>query len=277
MSDFPIFGGGAFAKGGGFNYAASAGTTVASNATANTPGSFVDLITASENYFTSDWLQLTCSVENLGFANIFTSIAIGPAGDEEFIIPYFYWFRSTMTNQISSFDLSLPICIPEGARVSAQVQSSNSGAIDTEISIVRACRSLNSSPGLGKVRPYGFDLSNTSGQQVSLSVANTFSPWVELSSSLIQSVVGFYVNGGRNVSSWTDTDSIFQIAVGAAGDEDIVYESIKSVCDQELMASPNSPFVPVQIAEGERVSVRMMASVLGGSDANMSFIFSGVS
>jgi hypothetical protein len=112
----------------GVSTATSSGTAVMPNATANTKGSFAQLILST----TKDYCGLIVVVGLIGTVSTdyLFDIAIGGAGSEQVIIPNIHGMPQTSAPMMTVF---VPIPVPSGSRLSARAQANGASAANCQI------------------------------------------------------------------------------------------------------------------------------------------------
>lgn len=279
MADFGMPGGMAFAREIGFDLTNVRGTQIAAAGSANTKGSYTELLSAANNTINT---AHTCVVMTMrgGVANnafYLLDVAIGGAGSEVVIFPNLLLSTTTVTSGGLSFVYDLPIGIPTGQRISARVQASIAGA-DAELVLIRSPASFSSPQPAGVLEAIGADTSGTGGVTVARSTAGVFGSYVEMIASTARNYRGFIVAAIRNSGSYSSATSItFNLAVGSAGNEEIILDGWQLLqSNTEGMWGTTTPFIGVSIAAGQRLAIQA-ASNLNNSDADLDYIIYGVS
>jgi len=272
MSDFPLFGG-ADGKIFGFNSATVTGTSVTSGA-ANTKGAFVELVSAINNNINTVSVDIT-TLTSAANANFLFDIAIGDAGFEEVIIPDLYTHTVLPSLSVCS-TFGLPINIPLGVRISARCQSNVSSAV-LPLFISLFSGGFKSGAGLNNALSLGVNSADTSGVLVATTTAGSYGSWVEVSSSLPETLRGIIVSAHRaTINSWSNGSVSYQVAVGAAGFEEVVVpDAVIQTTTQESSSGTVSKLRLVNMAEGERVSIRAVSSSTN-TDFDLDYTIHGV-
>lgn len=277
MGDFSLIGGGSDALEEGYDYTATNRTNITASGTTHTVGSYVELVSAANNIRPINKIVVSmgdyASSTTLYFL---VNIAIGGAGSEQVIIPNLYCYTTSNANKTNNFQFDIPINIPSGQRISANCQSNGSSGV-VPVSIILCRGSLSQGSGLGTVDAIGSDTATSTGVSVATNATiNTFGSWVEITSSAAEAYKGFLVSGIRPSASWTNLNVAYQVSIGSAGNEEIIFSGhhIRQT-GSEITTLAVSPFIPVGIAQGERIAIRAQTNV-SNTDADLDYIIYGV-
>lgn len=114
----------------GVSTATSVGTNVTPSATANTKGSFAQLIASTAR----DYCGLVVVVGPAGTAGdiYLVDIAIGAAASEQVIIPN---VRMAFSTTITASPIYIPMAVPAGTRISARAQASAASGTATVVAV----------------------------------------------------------------------------------------------------------------------------------------------
>lgn len=275
MSDFSLIGGAADFLEAGFDYSTTLPTVVTGAGSSNTVGSYVEILAAASNDRPITAIRINCRPPASGSqGDILMNIAIGAAASEVDIFENL-WMPATTNSNNAIYSFDFPVSIPEGVRISANLQGDGaSKTYHVGLQLVRG--NLNNNP-LGAVDTIGAATATTDGITVNAAgTINTFGSWTEITSSAAEFYKGFVVSAFKKNGSMTDMSQTYDIGVGSAGNEEIIYSGGMIRPDGgERVQGAVSPFIPVGIAEGERISARVQATSTD-ADANLDFIFYGV-
>jgi hypothetical protein len=158
-------------------------TINASRGAANTKGAYAQLIAATGFQYQSISLNLVS--EGGGGQCYLVDIAIGAGGSEQVIVPNVLYDSARGVYQ-NAVNITLPISVPAGVRVSARVQEpGGSGTRDVQIGLTgRAGGSNANNAEVGAVINYGANTSTSNGVLVdSGAVANTYGAWTQITAS----------------------------------------------------------------------------------------------
>jgi len=275
MSDFSLVGGGADCLEAGFDYSATLPTIITGSATSNEVGAYVELLSAASNDAPSAGVIVTCKVPVAATqGDIFINIAIGDAGSEQDIISNL-WLPSQQASEIGTYVFNFPISVPSGVRISANLQGSTTAkTYGVNLSLVRGSLNANS---LRVVDTIGANLATTDGVTVNTSATiNTFGSWTEITPLAPEAYKGFIVAAHKVDGSMSDMNQTYQIALGSSGNEEVIYSghTIRPT-SIELVVGSISPFIPVSIASGVRISARVQ-STSTNADGNLDFVIYGI-
>lgn len=277
MSDFSLVGGGSEALNAGYDYSATKGTTITANASADTLGSYTELLSAANN--TSPSNKLIVSIVHKGGGTSswhLINIAIGGSGSEVVIIPNLLCRQTATINGTNSCRYEFPIHIPSGVRISANMQSST-GGVTQDVTIIPCGGSLAQDSGLSSVLSIGANTGTSGGTQVATNATiNTFGSWVEITSSTSEAIKGFLVAALRANNSYTEQAITYQVGIGSAGNEEIIFSGheINQAATEESINTV-SGFIAVGVPQGTRIAIRAQTNV-SNTDADLDYIIYGV-
>lgn len=258
MPDFPV----QFAP--GFVQAATqASSTLTSPGSANTKGSYTELIT-SLPYDVDGLLILTGT--NSATNRFIIDIAVGGAGSEVVIFP------DLLSNQMSRACtwVHLPVSLAAGTRVAGRCSASGAGLATTAfVHLVRG--SLWSSPPAGRVVALGANVGTTRGVQIDPGgTINTLGAWFELSSAVpadIAAVMVVLANAGNSAPADNAGNFELQLGVGAAASEALVLGSLRFGSASPGLYGPIAPiWLPCPIRSGARLAARAQAPINDATD-----------
>ena len=149
-------------------------------------------------------------------------------------------------------------------------------SIETRVSISRCLGALSQQSALATIDSIGATTALSRGTEVPRGASvNTFGVWTTIVASLAQSIKGFSVCGQRANTSWSDAAITYQVAVGPAGNEEVIYSGqlIRMTASEEGFGMV-SPFIPVGIPQGARVSIREQTT-LDNADTDLDYIIYG--
>ncbi len=278
MSNFSLVGGFAKVVSHGFDVANVRGVAVTADATANVEGGYSEIVSAADNTFDSDEIEIVIYSDAAGTERgCHITLALGEAGFEHDVTDNMYVVGTRIVSaEINAAVYKFPLKTPSNVRISAKARSTLGGNI-SRVFVRRGVAGLLSPRGLAGVLTIGADTANSAGTIAPLTSAGAWNGYVELTASLDRPIQGFVIGIGNNNTSWTTGRLAYRIGVGIAGSEKVVYES--------GLAFPNgnengnflqSGFIPVQVAEGQRLAVSPLATGVSGSDFNFGYILYGV-
>lgn len=240
--------------------ASSAGTSITSSGSANTKGSWTQLIAAT----TRDAAFVVVNpILNGGASNISygIDIGVGGAGSENPVITNFPAFFSP-SQQVFAASAILPVRIPAGSRVSARCQSSGlSAAIGIVLQLGDS--SLASADFAQIAEAVGFNTATTLGTAVDGGgTANTKGSYAQIVASAAATYRGFLVViDTLNTTASALNGKLLDIAIGAAASEQVIVPNIAIALNNGVGNQPQvlGPFW-VPIPEGTRLSARCQCS-----------------
>lgn len=271
MADFSL-GGGAPIVSDNFTLATTLGTLVTAAGAANTVGAWTEIVSASNNTDNTDWIEVFLR-ENGANVSYLVNIAIGAVASEVEIISNIWVFQSIFRG---AHRIKIPCKIPAGVRISANCQS-NIASETINLLVNRGVKNFESYGGLSVVDTYGANTATTDGTTVARSTAGTWGAWVEMTSSLTDSIKGFVVSSHRpDLVSWSSGRIVYEVGVGGSGNEISIAGNIQiEITGSETAWNSISSFMAVNIAAGERVSIRATANVTN-SDFDFDYVLYGV-
>jgi len=246
------------------NAAASRGTTIAGNASANVEGAWTQLSAATPVDACGLWITIGQPF-TIGTVDFLVDIGVGAAGDEQIIVENLLYSVGSFP-AAPDWGLFLPRCIAAGSRVAARAQCS--GATNRQIGLM-----IHLIPGV--VRPMqrcesgGADTSDSGGTLIDpgAGAAHVKGAWVQMIASTtfpyraLAMLLGFNKNGTATVQ----VEHAYDIGVGAAGDEQVIIANLRAVqgSGDDLVAPMAFGAYPVNIPAGSRIAVRAQCSITG--------------
>lgn len=257
------------------------GTTLTASASANTMGSYAQLVAATTQ--TTSWAQI--SLRTTGATRSFlVDIAVGGAGSEMIVVNNLL-FSVGGTAQARMISVLVPLTIPAGSRIAARCQSTTASAT-CFISMILFADAMGSNQHSGSyLQTYNANsaTSFTINAVDPGATANTKGAYAQLSASST-AFRGFFLAVGpsSNTTSTTGTPLwALDIAFGSAGSEIVV------VPDLQLMGATTSAAVvpslpstlgyfPIPIPAGIRVAARAQCSSNTATGRVLGVTFYGV-
>jgi hypothetical protein len=249
---------------GGTTPVSSGGVSVTASGTANTVGSYVELITSTPR--DSTWALITVREPGTATTLITTSvnIATGASGSEVVQIANLVAQHDAVTAEAGNCSVYfLPFAVPAGTRLAANAQSTTAST-PVSVGIILFDDAFGSVVGGGAIDTIGFTSSGgTHGTAIDPGTsANTKGAYAQLTASSTYDIAGFALgfdgaSGSGSVSLvWT-----VDVAIGASGSEIIVLPDVqvyaRGLSSPSKAMFPNcSPYLPIQIPAGSRIAVR---------------------
>lgn len=196
--------------------ASSIGTAITPSASADTKGSYTQLI-ASTTYDACGLLvNMSKANRNLPYL---VDIAVGGAGSEQIIIPDLLYDQAYTA--FNAGQIYFPVAIPAGTRIAARCQNDAASAGSVAVSVNLMDGDFDAVQSMGKVTAYGITAASTAGTQVDPGgTANTKNTtYTQITSSLTYDTSGFVICFGNNKQNLLQCQMLFWLAVGAAASE----------------------------------------------------------
>tara|TARA_R110000824_G_scaffold46457_1_gene133476 strand:+ start:454 stop:1254 length:801 start_codon:yes stop_codon:yes gene_type:complete len=265
MADYPLSGGVESSLAGWVS--PYSGTAVATG-TASAIGAYSEMLSAANNL--RDTVEVEAIVTSVtGSASSFLNVAIGAAGFEEIIIPNVFIGGYTSNKYIK---IKFPISIPAGERISCSAQGGTAG-LSVYLRLISG--GFKSATPFSEVVSLGADTANTLGVRVSNGGVDTFSAWTEIVASTANDYALLSSISFRDLGSWSTSEINYQLAIGAAGFEQIIDDGMWSNMTTAETGGYFTYTHNINIPKGVRLSFRQINSV-GGTDLDLDYIFYGV-
>lgn len=274
MPDWPLIEGQRWANAGA-NTGTSRGTTITSNASVNTEGSFTQLIAST----TFDANAILVMFDDIAAGlDYLVDIAIGAAAAEVVLLTDLYVGGGTGAI-VYGAQYYFPIAIPAGTRLSARCQCST-GASSLRVSCLLMQQSFLPSQPLGRVTTYGANAADSGGVQVDPGgTANTKGSYSQIvasttyDTSALIFAIGNQLNTVRSSQSW-----LVDIAIGGAGSETIIIPNVVLGCNTspDIVCPQTSLLLPISIPAGTRMAARAQSDGIDATDRLFDIIVYGV-
>ena len=274
MADWPLRGEGQRFETAGADTSDSAATQITTSGTANTKGSYTEII-ASTGFDASAFLWFTEG--KITSESYLLDLALGAAGSEQVLVADFP-SKSRSDTSFELFTSGFELPIPEGSRIAVRGQSvSASSTLDT--SIILLGQSFLASSPFGRIATYGADGTASKGTAIDPGgTADTKGSWVEITASSDFEIRQLLINFGNNdnfvliAATW-----LVDLAVGAAGSEQIVIADmfLGSSAGLDLPTPPNCIF-EAQIPAATRIAMRAQCSITNAADRVFDTILHGL-
>lgn len=259
---------------GGDVVANSTGTVLTSGA-ANVKGDWVQLIASTA--YDSSFIGISLTDMNAGDIDMLVDIAIGADGFEVVILESLYTGSGAASNTYGGYYL-FPLIIPEGTRISANVQSS--GATDTVDCVVQLfAGGFAQGTQLQLVETYGADVSTSGGEVIdpgsTVDEAGGYTQIVASTAYDIKMLAIAIVNGA-NVARASYT-WLLTVGIGTAASEVAILENIPltSSSASDMVVPQTLYMLPVNIPAGTRIAVQAQCSGNDAADRILGFIAYG--
>jgi hypothetical protein len=229
----------------------AAGTTLTSSGSANTKGSWTQLVasTASDISFVQVTVILITSTIGL------VDIGVGSAGNEVVVVN-----NLIVHDNFDPTVISFPLSIPAGTRISARVQCATaSNAV--AIAMITYDSSYAQIEGAAGVDSLGANLSTSMGTTVTNGQPGS---WTQLTASTARDYQGIFalVDFQNKAASPANTNFpiTLDIGIGAAASEIAIIPTAQMITYNSYdQFFPNAPvlYTPVNIPAGTRISARL--------------------
>lgn len=244
--------------------AASTGVVVASSASINTKGTWVELTAATARHGIGILVNLRRG--HTAVADFLVDIGIGAAAAEIVIVPNLKADSGTNTLTRSA-PLWIPIGIPAGTRISARCQSTISAAA-SRVQVTVVYGSMLTAPPLTRVTDYGTNTADSGAVSVDPGGSiNTKGSWTQITASTTSPMRNLIVGIG-NVANSTRTayDWLLDIGIGGSGSEIVILgdQHLEAHTSDDLMGPTFIGPIPCSIPAGTRLAARSQCS---GADA----------
>lgn len=262
MPDWSILADGQRTENAGANTAVSRGTSVTASATANTKGTYAQLIASTAFNANGVLVMLDDQAANIDYL---IDLAVGAAASEQIIASNLLASGATGTVAYG-MNYFLPIEIPAGVRLSARCQSGTAVANVVRVSLVLFGQGLNAPSGLSRIDTYGAATADSGGTSIDPGgVANTKSTYTQIVASTSASMqylilaFGSQQHGTRTSCSW-----LVDVAIGAAASEQIILPNLALNCSSspDVVAPQFYGPLPISIPAGTRIAARAQSDLI---------------
>lgn len=268
---------------GGSTPSNSGGLNITAGATADTVGSYVELVTSTPRDTTWALVVIQDNMTPTGGATGAVNIATGASGSEVVQIANLVMQRDSLSSLPGDCaNYFFPWVVPAGTRIAANCQSNNASNV-YNVSIMLFDDAMASVVGGGHIDTIGFNAATTAGTLIDPgATANTKGAYSVVTSSLTYDLAGFFLGfdgeGGTGSSQarWT-----LDIATGATGSEVVLlpdfqlYSRAISTSSKPIYP-PNSPYFPIQIPAGTQINARAQCNVVTATTRKFGVTLYGV-
>ncbi len=241
--------------------ATTLGTQVTGSGTANTKGSWTQILPALT--FDAFYIYITAlnTVASATDTSLLLDVGIDPAGGTSYIVvvPNILFGFSFDVDQMRQ-DFAIPVYMPTGSTVAARIQSViTSETTDVAFQVVGGIPSDNPFPPVGLIVDYGTNTSDSGGVAGSNADANTKSAWVEITPATTHPHRGIGFAKQGNTDAMSSSNWFADIGIGSAGSEVVLIGDLywKTTTSEKVGGSfPPGGLVAAQVPEGSRLAVR---------------------
>lgn len=246
-------------------------SATASRGAANGKGAYAQLIAATGFPYTSVTLQAVAS--GGGGQTYLIDLAVGGAGSEQVIAPNML-LDSARSIFSAAVNITIPVAIPAGVRVSARVQEvGGAGTRTVEVTVLGRNGGINAPPAsIGDAVNYGANTGTTNGVLVDAGATlNTYGSWTDITASTSRAHNALQIMLGTNQQTGVLVDSqyYFQLGIGSTGN------AVAANLGEFLSGTDGSinrmliadALFSQQIPAGTRVAMRSKCVVSGATGA----------
>ncbi len=255
--------------------ASSTGVIITGSGSANTKGSWTELIASTA--FDGSALIVNLRTPTAG-VDMLVDIGIGASGSEVVLIPNAKADNGS-GGAVRASQTIWPIAVPAGSRLSARLQATT-GSSTCRAQVLLLGQGFAGSTPAARVTDYGINTADSGGVSIDPGgTANTKGSYAQIVASTTNPikylVLGFgnAVNTTRVATGW-----LVDVAVGAGGSETIVIGDLHV----EASASEDTPLptmfgaFPLSVPTGTRIAVRAACSITDATDRLVDFCCWGV-
>lgn len=246
------------------NTGTSSGVALTSSASANTKGSFTQLIAST----TIDACWMYVGIQGPGISTSVAGavdIAVGGSGSEQVIVSN---LCAGNVNDLGwSGEWSFPIQIPAGTRVAARCQTTV-GSDGVAVNVILFDGSFTQMEGVAGVDSIGFLTASTHGTSVDPGgTANTKGSYAQLVASTSRDYLGLMlaVDQGPSTSTVNFPVWLLDIAIGGSGSEQVIIPNLAiATLNPSATAGvvgATEAFFPIAIPAGTRVAARLQCNI----------------
>lgn len=227
---------------------------------ANTKGSWTELLSSTS--FKSK--AITVQLINCSYATeALVDIGIGSAGNEKVILENLIYSCKGAFHQYRTYHF--PITIQSGIRIAARGQGTYNGTNRVRVAAHLYESDFIFPEGAALVTTYGDATGDSGGKSIDPGAsAGTKGSWVQLAASLDYDIKGFVLGiGNQNITRASSTYYwIVDVGVGGSGSEKVVFKDWSLSCynGTHVPGPTVTPFIPVKLPAGSRISVRAACS-----------------
>ncbi len=257
-----------------FTESSTKGTNVVAGSSANTMGSWTQLVSS----LSSDacWCDVQIGDSSASSANSFAvDIGVGAAASEQ-VIAQLYSCGTTNFSTTPTH-LMFPLCVPAGTRVSARAQSAT-GSNTCDVAIRFFDGGFTHQEGAAGVDRIGFVSASSVGTTVAPSAtANTKGSFTQLIASTAVDYIGLlWETDTLNTAPTASSTYFMDLAIGGSGSEQVIVPvwCVITINGDKQTIPYGSAFYPILIPAGTRLSARLQCSA--ASQPSLGVVLMGV-
>lgn len=200
-------------------------------------------------------------------------IGIGAGGSEQVVVAN---LLCSFNTPVQGWYLDIPITIPAGSRVAIRTQSSDGGAV-VALNFYLLSTGFRNANGLQDSLTYGANTGDSGGVSIDPGgVSNTKGAYSEITPSTTRPIRTLLVCfGHQNNALMADRDIAMDIAIGAAGSEQIIIADVRGQSDNDDNFVGPTMF-PIYIPAGTRLACRAATNTTDATDRLFDIVLIGV-
>jgi len=251
------------------------GIQAIASATVNVKGPWVTLLAATAR--DGDWLLVNMVSPGLASASYLIDIAIGAAGAEMVVIPNILFATGTAFS--NGAQITMPMTIPAGSRISARLQCSVASGTFKFVALVGSA-SWSGYPAIGgPATDYGANTATSKGALIDTGATiNVKGAWTQLSAATTSEASWLIVCLGTNSQPIAGSIFVsFDIGVGGAGVEQVLVSHICGILNSSVdVVFPCMVVIPVALPRGVRLVARASSNTTTAADRLFTVVVIGV-
>lgn len=267
MGDWPLYDG-QITEVTSVTAASSRALLVSAHASANTKGSWTELIASTARPANSMLVEISQGGVTVP-ADLLLDLAIGASGSEQIIIPDLTVSNGSSLHYTRMSPLHIPLSIPAGTRIAARCQSSwTTDSLRVQVTLLSG--GWNAPAPLAVMTAYGVNTADSGATSIEPGgTAHTKGSWVQITSSTTRDTRALIIGlGNQGNQSRSNQQWLLDIGTGAAASERVI------IADQALTGSTNDDLVgpshigpiAVFIPAGTRIAARAQCSLTDATD-----------
>lgn len=247
--------------------ASTQGTTITSNASVDTKGSWVELTSATT--IPASWVLVQFANAGVGAnaagGRFLVDIGIG-AATEQVIIPDLMFYSRGLGGGMTPY--LFPLSIPTGSRLSARSQDSTGGqSVEVVVTLFAGAPTASGVPSI--VSAYGSTTGSMGTNIDPGGTAHTDSSWVELTASTDRDHHWLVIAGSFGDGAVANARWLFDLGIGAATEQEIVSDLLHGAnATNDFGDSPVIAF-PYYVPKGSRLSGRVRSTSITDGDRDI--------
>jgi hypothetical protein len=273
--DFPLLLDGQRFTDAGILTAATNGTILSHSGTAHVKGPYTQLV-ASTAFDAAGFVVAVVNDVSAAAISYLVDIAVGAAGAEQVLVPNLLMDTASIASRLFG-SCWVPLPIAAGSRISARLQNSTTtGTLAVGLTLMGG--GLSGLPSGGQMTALGADPATSNGTIIdAAATAHTKGAYSQLTASTPHAIRAVLLSIGSNKNSVPATNKwLVDIAVGAAGAEQVLVGNLLFTCGQERPVPSLVGPLPCSIPAGVRVAARSQCSVTDTTDRKIALVLYGI-